>query len=229
MEYVERLVSNPVLITFIVVMLFCIIRGAKRGMLRIIYGLVSWVLLICFVNFACGVVSDYLNVNTPIPTMVQESIVNHLKDKYESSEQKEEGTGTDAVMKLVPASVKEKLDETIQSSIDTTIQLISIELSETAIHGIAIVISVIAGSLLLFLLSKVIGLLGLVPGIRGVNRTLGVVAGFGEGILFTWLCMYLADCFPTTELGSYIIDRTNVEPILKTIYDANIIERIIGI
>ncbi|MDC7279177.1 CvpA family protein [Butyrivibrio fibrisolvens] len=229
MEYVERLVSNPVLIVFIVLMLFCIIRGAKRGMLRIIYGLVSWIFLICFVNFACGVVSDYLNVNTPIPTMVQESIVIHLKDKYESSEQEEEGTGTDAVMKLVPPSVKEKLDETIETSIDTTIQLISHELSETAIHGISIVISVIAGTLALYLLSKVIALLGLVPGIRGVNKTLGIIAGFGEGILITWVCMYLADCFPASELGSLIIEKTQVEPILTLVYETNIIERIIGI
>lgn len=229
MEYVERLVSNPVLMVFIVLMLFCIIRGAKRGMLRIVYGLVSWIFLICFVNFACGLVSDYLNVNTPIPTMVQESIVSHLKDKYESSEQEEAGTGTDAVMKLVPASVREKLDETIQTSIDTTIQLISAELSETAIHGIAMVISVIAGTLVLFLLSKLIALLGLVPGIRGVNRSLGVIAGFGEGMLITWVCMYLADCFPTTELGSYIIEKTQVEPILTLVYESNIIERIIGI
>ncbi|SDH67131.1 Colicin V production protein [Pseudobutyrivibrio sp. 49] len=229
MAYVDRIVNNPVFLVFILLMLFCIIRGAKRGMLKIVYGLVSWIFLICFVNFACGVVSDYLNVNTPIPTMVQESIVTHLKDKYISSEQEEEGTGEDAVMKLVPASVQEKLDETIQTSIDTTIQFISAELSETAIHGIAMVISVIAGSLALFLLSRAIELLGFVPGIRGVNRSLGVLAGFGEGILITWVCMYLANCFPTTQLGSFIIEKTEAEPILTVLYNANIIERIIGI
>lgn len=229
MPYIDRIVSNPVLIVFIVLMLSCIIRGARRGMLKIVYGLISWIFLICFVNFASGVISDYLNVNTPLPYMVKETIGTHLKDKYVASEQEEEGSGTDAIMKLVPTSVQEKLDETIQASIDTTIQFISAELSETAIHGISMVISVIAASLALFLLSKIIELLGFVPGIRGVNRGLGVIAGFGEGLLLTWIIMYLADCFPATELGSFIIEKIEAEPILTFVYQANIIERIIGI
>ena len=229
MEYVERIVSNPVLIAFLVLMLFCIIRGAHRGMLRIIYGLVSWIFLMWFVSFACGMVSDYLNENTPIPALVQESIGSHLKTKYEASEMEEAGTGEDAVMKLIPASIKEKLDETIHTSIEATIDLISKELSDTAIHGISIVISILAGSLLMFLLSKLINMLGFIPGIRDVNTCLGIVAGFCEGMLFTWLAMYLADCFPSTDLGGYVLEKITVEPWLTYIYQNNIIERIIRI
>lgn len=229
MDYVERIIGNPVLLIFIILMLTCTIRGAKRGMLRIIYGIISWIFLIWFVNFACGVISDYLNVNTPIPTMVQESIGTHLKEKYDLSEEKEVGTGTDAVLKLVPASVQEKLDETIQTSIDATIQLISKELSDTAIHGISIIISIIVGTLVLFILNWLIQVLGFVPGIRGANRTLGIVAGLLEGFLITWLCMYLADCFPSSDLGSYIIEKTLADPLLTHVYQINVIEQIIGI
>lgn len=229
MEYLERFTSNPLLVIFVVLMLSCIIGGARRGMLKIIYGIISWVFLIWFVNFACGIVTDYLNVNTTMPIMVQETIATHLTDRYESSEQQEQGTGSDALMRLVPSSIQEKLDETIRSSVDATIQFISAELSQTAIHGIATIISILAGTLILFLLSKLIHLVGLVPGIRGVNRTLGVIAGFGEGLLFTWLAMYLADCFPTSDLGGFIIENTVTDPLLNTIYEMNIIERIIGI
>ena len=229
MEYVERLTSNPLLAIFLILMLFCIIRGAKRGMLMIIYGIVSWIFLICFVNFACGVVSDYLNVNTPLPTIVQDSIGNHLMDKYVTSEEKEAGTGEEAVMKLVPVSIKEKIDETIRSSIEATIQFVSKELSETAIRGISIIISMVAGAIVLFLLSKLIKLIGYVPVVRDVNQLLGLAAGFAEGLLIIWFCLYLADCFPTSELGGYIIEHTKADPLLLYVYQINIIERIIGI
>lgn len=229
MVYAERFLNNPLLLIFTVMMIGFIIKGAKKGMLRIIYGIVSWIFLIWFVNFSCGIVSDYLNISTPIPTMVQESIANHLSNKYEVSEQNEEGTGKDAVMKLVPDSIQGKLDETIQSSIDTTIQFISQELSDTAIHGISMIISIVAGSLVLLLLGQLVQLIGFVPVVRDVNRILGIVAGFFEGMLFTWLCMYLADCFPSSDIGRYIIDNSLADPLLSFIYKVNVIERIIGI
>ena len=116
-----------------------------------------------------------------------------------------------------------------QTSIDATIQLISKELSDTAIHGISIIISIIVGTLVLFILNWLIQVLGFVPGIRGVNRTLGIVAGLLEGFLITWLCMYLADCFPSSDLGSYIIEKTLADPLLTHVYQINVIEQIIGI
>ena len=90
-------------------------------------------------------------------------------------------------------------------------------------------IALIVGTLALFLISKVIRLIGFVPGIRDVNRLLGIIAGFIEGLLITWLCMYLANCFSTMDLSIYIVEKIKVEPILSYIYENNIIERIIGI
>ena len=133
------------------------------------------------------------------------------------------------MLDIVPAAIKDKVNDSIQTSIDATITLISKELSDTAIHGISMLIALIVGTLALFLISKVIRLIGFVPGIRDVNRLLGIIAGFIEGLLITWLCMYLANCFSTMDLSIYIVEKIKVEPILSYIYENNIIERIIGI
>ena len=58
-----EMIKNPMLITFVVIMLICMIRGARKGMLRIIYGVISWVLLLVFVNMACDYISDYFSKN----------------------------------------------------------------------------------------------------------------------------------------------------------------------
>ena len=99
-------------------MIFCIVRGAKKGMLRIIYGLISWILLLWFVNTACGYISDYLNVNTSIPTIMQEAILSNISERYEENEQTQQGTGIEGVVNILPYSVRERIDATAQEQQD---------------------------------------------------------------------------------------------------------------
>ena len=50
---------NYLLIAFAIILLICVIRGATRGMLRIVFGLVAWIFLICFVNFGSDIFCSY--------------------------------------------------------------------------------------------------------------------------------------------------------------------------
>ena len=217
---------NYFLIIAIIIMVICVIRGMSKGIIRIIYGVVSWIFLIWFVNFACTYVSDYLNYNTSLSDTVQESINTHLHDRYNTSEVAEEGTGEAAVLAVVPFYLQDKITEAITTSVEAAITLISVELTDAAIKGIATIISVVAGILIIFILDKLIKLVGLVPGVRDVNKLLGFLAGFAEGMLIIWLCMYIADCFPATDFGRFVIDNTTADPILGFVYQINIIEKI---
>ncbi len=220
---------NYLLVTFIAILIICIIRGARKGMLRIVYGIIAWIFLICFVNYASAIVASYLSVSTDIPAVIQENISTHLTDRYNESEEKEEGTGEEAVMVLVPATIKAEIEETVQESIQSTIKLISEELTEAAINGISTIVSVIAGIIIIFIVGKIIAAIGLVPGLRDVNRLLGIIAGFMEGMLITWLLMYIASCFPASGLGSFVIENAQKDQLLYYIYQNNIIAGIIGI
>jgi len=198
-------------------------------MLRILYGIIGWVFLICFVNYASIFVEDYITDSTEIPTIVQEHISKYLNDRYETSEQEEVGTGEDEVMKIVPFYIKEKLKENIQETVNDTILLISQELTASAIKGISTIISVVAGILIIVIIGKVINLLGIVPGIREANKLLGLAAGFFEGMLITWLIMYIASCFPASLLGQFVIENAERDQMLYFIYQNNLIAKIIGI
>ena len=229
MDIIERIIANPVLIAFLILMVVCIIRGLHKGMLRIIYGMISWIFIIWFVNFTFSEVSNYLYESTNIPAFVQETIAGNLTKKYEASEAEQEGTGEDAMLKMVPASIKDKIDEGIHNTVESTIAFVSKELCDTAIRGISTITSMLIGVLVVFLLRKLIIFIGRVPGIKEVNKTLGFAAGCLEGMLITWLIMYLADCFPTTDWGHYVLDNIAVDPLLTHVYQMNVITRIIGI
>lgn len=220
---------NYLLIACIVILLACIIRGAHRGMLRIVFGVVGWIFIICFINYSSDYVTSYISDNTKVPTVVQEHITTHLTDKYNTSEEKEAGTGEDAVMQVVPNYIKEKVTETVQSSIEATINFISQELTTAAIKGIATIVSIVAAILFLFILDKIIKAIGLVPGIKDVNRLLGIIAGVAEGMLIIWLLMYIASCFPASTLGEFVIKNAEKDQLVYFIYQNNLIARIIGI
>ena len=147
---------NYLLIIFSIIILFCVIRGANKGMLRIIFGLCAWILLICFVNFGSDIVASYIKTSTPVLSIVEENLDIHLHDRYNIAEEKEEGTGDDAVLAFAPAKIKDLIEESIQESIDIAIKIIAEELANAAIKGISTIICVILGILLIFILDKII-------------------------------------------------------------------------
>ncbi len=220
---------NYLLVICGIILIGSIIRGATKGMLRIVFGVVAWIMLILFVNYGSTYVHDYINVNTQLPSVVQEKINERLHDKYTVSEEEQAGTGEDAVLFSVPATIRNKVLETVRNSVEETITLIAIELTDAAIKGISTILCVVAGIILLFLIDKLLKLVGLAPGIHGFNRTLGIVAGTLEGLLIIWLLMYIADCFPTTTYGEFIHEYTESSQILLILKESNIIARIIGI
>lgn len=220
---------NYLLIAIVIILLLCIIRGATKGMLRILFGIIAWVLLICFVNIGSEYLSEYITTSTALPQTIQANIDSNLHKKYEASEEKEEGSGEEAVMSIVPASIKETIMESVQTSIDMTINLIAVELTLTAIKGFSTIVCVVIGIILIILLGKLIKLIGFVPGVRDVNRILGIIAGFIEGLLIIWLIMFIADCFPASTLGRFVRENAQNEQMIYFVYQNNLIERIIGI
>jgi len=220
---------NFLLILFAIILLYCIMHGARRGMFRIIFGLLSWVLLICFVNYGTPFVGDIIKNNTGIHIKVEQIIDSNLHTRYESAEDQEKGSGEDAVMALVPKAIKDKIEDSVQTSIDNTIKLIAEELTDAAIHGIAVILVITLGLLVILIIDRLLKGLGFIPGIKDVNKLLGMLAGAFEGLLVIWLILFIADCFPASEYGSFVLDNTQKDQMLIFIYQNNLIEQIIGI
>ena len=220
---------NYLLIFLAVIMIFCTIRGARKGVLRLIYGLIAWIFLICFINYAGTFLENYFTSTTTVPDTIQEKISDYLLDRYNNTESVNEGTGEAALYAIVPPSIRDNITESVQSSIEATITAISKELTTTAIRGLSTIIAIIIGVLIIYIISRAIQLLGLMPGIKDVNRLFGLIAGFIEGLLVIWLLMFVADCFPASSFGQFFIQNVERDQMIYFIYQNNIIEQIIGI
>lgn len=220
---------NFLLVIFGILLLFCIVRGARKGMLRILFGMVAWIALIIFVNYCSPVVADLIKNNSGVSTQLETVIDSNLHTKYEKSEEEKAGSGEEAILSILPEKIRTDIENTVHSSIDNLIKVVAEELAFVAIKGIATVLVIAIGILLIVILDKLLKGLGFIPGIRDVNKFFGIVAGAFEGILIIWIIMYIADCFPTSEFGRYVLSNSQADQILIFVYKNNLIERIIGI
>ncbi len=220
---------NWFLIVCALIILYCLIHGAKKGMLSIVFGMCAWIFVIWFINFSVPYISDFITDNTEISSNINEHIKERMEERYINSEEKEEGSGKESLIKNLPASITEKVNEAVNESEEQIIKAISEELTSTAISGIAIILACLVSVLLLFVMSKLISLIGIIPGIRGINKVFGVVAGALEAILIIWFIMLIADCFPASAFGQFVLGGTAQDQMLGFVHDNNFIKLIVGI
>ena len=69
----------------VAIIVFFAIRGWNRGLLRILYSLISVVLLIGLISYATPYVTSYIKENTGVYTILQERCTQALKNRGESS------------------------------------------------------------------------------------------------------------------------------------------------
>ncbi|MCR5416099.1 MAG: CvpA family protein [Pseudobutyrivibrio sp.] len=220
---------NYLLILFLILLIYCCIHGARTGMLNIIYGLVAWIFAIWFIHAAGPYITTVLETNTTISTNIEETINNSLQTKYQESEENQQGTGEDAVMALIPSTIKDNIETEVQSSIDATIAAIAKELTYSAMQGLATLISIIIAFIAVFIVGKIIRLIGGIPGLRSINKFFGIFAGFIEALMIIWFIMFIADCFPASAYGQFVIGYAQSDQMLNYIYMNNIIKGIVGI
>lgn len=69
----------------VAIIVFFAIRGWNRGLLRILYSLISVVLLIGLISYATPYVTSYIKENTGVYTLLQERCTQALKNRGEST------------------------------------------------------------------------------------------------------------------------------------------------
>ena len=77
-----------------------------------------------------------------------------------------------------------------------------------------IVIRLIFGALSVFTALPIIG---------GVNRLLGLAAGFVQGVLIVWVLFLIISLFASTPAGKTFMDEISRTPVLETLYNTNIL------
>ena len=230
---------NWVLIFVIVVLAGYTIAGYTKGFLKIVYSLISWLLILVFVIGAVPYIENYLRNETEI----HQKLVAYCEDKVREQTQGQiEADNENMLSSIIEeneilAQLMEKLPkEAIEQILSQTTEIAegliedydvygkaAVSMADLMIKGIAFVLAVILGSILSAIIIKLIGFISDLPLIGFANSLLGMAAGVINGLLVVWFVFYLVATWSTTELGGTVLSYIYANEFLVTLYEKNII------
>lgn len=230
---------NWVLILVIVILAGYTIAGYTKGFLKILYSLISWLLMLVVVMVATPHIENYLHNETGI----YEKIVTYCEEKLRAQTEEqlvtdESGTLDAAIAEnevlaaLIEKLPQEAVDALLAQTNEAAGELIesydiygkaAVAMAELMIKGISFIIALIIGSILSLIIVKIIDFIGKLPLIGFANSILGLGAGALNGLLVVWIAFYLVAAWSTTEFCGQVISYIYANEFLTILYEKNII------
>ena len=249
---------NIVFVAVLLILVFCTNNGWRKGLLGMIYGLISWVFLLVFVIWANPFIDSYLRERSSLPEKMQQTVEQALSEKTEEvAENATQGAqeGMEEFLSELPEPFRGALTDLLtqtesqvqeqqgqngqtqgtqaqngQEQAAQSIQgAVAQQLVDYAIRGIAILIAFVVAQLIVWLVGNIISAVGDAPVISGINGLLGFLAGAVQGFLYVWILMYLVALTGATAFSQQIITYIYQNAFLVYLYQHNAVMAIVEI
>lgn len=230
---------NWVLILVIVVLAGYTIAGYTKGFLKIVYSLISWLLMMVFVIGATPYIENYLRTETEAYQKLVTYCEEKVRAKTESQIKTQSGGAVSTIIEEneILAMIMEKLpqeaiEQILNQTSETANELVesydvygktAASMAELMIKGISFVVALIAGAILSAVIVRLIGFISKLPLIGFANSILGLAAGAVNGLLVVWVAFYLVTVWSTTEFGATVLSYIYANDFLIALYEKNII------
>lgn len=227
---------NWLLIGVLAVIILCVMYGYWKGFIRILFSLISIVVLMAFVTISTPYVAKFLEENTSLQTMIEEKCLERIRASAEKNiEDKLESQNTDRQKMLedagisLPDGIWEDLLDAGIGATDKVMeqsgmyQTLAENMSHFIVNGIASLAAFIVGVIALFVIARLLNLMSKLPVIREVNHFLGVLAGLMLGLAVVWIFLYLVAIFCTSPFGLLMTNYIQQSVVLTWLYNHNLI------
>lgn len=224
------------------IVFFCAYLGYRKGFLRVVYSLMSWMLLLGFVTWSTPYITTFLEEKTDLKVYIQQKAVDYIEksaeEKFENSSQELSDYAQTEIKNTgvwLPESILEKFSA---SSLQTAEMIIADsgiyeEVAEAIAHfiieGIAFFSALILAGIVSKYLAGALDLVSYLPIIKGTNKILGIAAGLLKGIVIVWLGFYIIALCATSETGKQLLNYIEESGFLLYLYNHNILLEIIMI
>ena len=237
---------NWLLIIVILVLALCTLNGYRKGLLRMLYSALAWIIAFAFVSWATPGINTYLKENTVVYQKVVQYCEQGIREKVQEQAEKQfqqamEDGQQDGQQNGEPAKLFEdmgiKLPDRIASDIaqraagvtdnvlDTggAYNILAEELADFILNGISFFIAMAIATIVLHLISQIFRIVSRIPVLRGVNRYFGMVIGAVYGILIVWIGFYMIAICGSSEIGAQLLSYIYENTFLTYLYENNLI------
>ncbi len=201
---------------FIILILFiCIVLGYKRGLVKVVLGLVAFIIAIAITIIFYKPLSSFIMNNTKIDDTIQSTIYDHIKDENIETSENE-------IINLANKYI-------IQDAKNATLEIISESLTETIIEVSSFIFLFIILRIGLIFANKLFSIITSLPIINQFNKLGGLIYGIFQGILINYIIFALILIIvPLINIDSKKIDNTINSSVLGSVlYNENIIVKAI--
>lgn len=213
---------NWLLIIVLVIFLICAVRGWNRGLLRMLYSLVSIVLLIVLMSYATPHISHFIKENTGIHEAIQERCSDMIRERMEDKSEEMLSSASAEDM-----SLPEKVTSYIISAGENTLEETGVydaagsKAADFILAGLSFLIALIAALIIVNVIGRMLDIVNRIPVIKGINRTLGIFAGVFEAFLIIWLLFLFLSLVSGSSLGRLCMGYIDENPLLGYLYYHN--------
>lgn len=225
---------NWVLIIVFLLLIWEMMRGYRRGLLRTLYSLVSWIIILIFVMWSTPYIDNYLLEHTTLYDTIAVHCADEVRRTAEDNTEQtiEQSTNNEKMSELgfyLPEGVLDDVLEKTGAAADEFLENsgfydeIAKGMAGFIVEGISFFIALIAAGVIGYFISQLLGIVSRIPIIRGVNKTLGIFAGGVYGLILVWIAFYLIALGSTSELGEMLIAYIYQSPFLQFLYENNLV------
>lgn len=230
--------TNMLLIGVAAFMLLCIVNGYRKGFLKMALSMAAMVGTIIVVGILNPYVSRFLMDNTGIYETIQESTAEFVEDIFETQVTTAINTRTDEVFAIdhlnLPKAIREKLIEDNNSVVYEALgvsefeEYISNYLSCMILNAISFIGTLVITRFLVKVVFVMADIIEKLPVIHGMNKTMGVLFGFLQGIVILWIGCLIVTAFGATKTGQQILALIQESVVLSFIYNNNCLLLLVG-
>lgn len=223
---------NWLLILVLLILAGSVVTGYHKGLLRMAYSLVSWILVMAVVSWAAPHINQYILENTLIYDRImercEEAIQQSASERTEAVATEREGELRSLGMN-VPDAVLEGIVEKSVDAADRFLEesgvyaQLAAGLAEFIVEGISFLVALAFAWLLAHIISQFLGIVSRIPILKGINRTLGLFAGGIYGLLLVWIVFYIVALSSTGEVGRALVSYIYENRFLIFLYENNLI------
>ena len=160
-------------IVIIAIILFCLYRGYKKGLVGLAFSIVSFfaALIIAFILFVP--VSSFVINNTEFDDNIKSAIISNFNS---------EETTADGESNFITTYINEQIDE----AKGKTLEVVATEISELCIKGIVFIALYIVARIALVFVRVIADLIAKLPILNQFNKLGGIIFGLLKGFVITY-------------------------------------------
>lgn len=199
---------NILTIIILAIFLLCAILGYKKGFLKTMFSLVSWIIVLVLCHFMTPIVTDLLIERTQIDVIVQTGIDNKLD---EILEQKIEMSKIEDLEALLSPEMRTALlgeGGSLQDFITDEMVLDTTFIVQWIVGVIGFVFTLLFLRIVMFIIEKILGIISKLPLLGFADKILGLTCGVIKGLVWTWIVLtsisVIAFMNANAALASYI-------------------------